>query len=251
LTTRHVDQHSAASAAVVVVGFGLVVGLTPSTGVAWGLAALAVTAAATIGLRPGAGHELAVLLGTGVLVAATPLTWSAPALIAIAALTANRTGRTKLDASSPPLPGQRTLTAACIAFGFASGALVIAWFTTTNLNRGIVVGGIGNIADLPLATALLIAATAAILNATAEEVIWRWSAVRLLEHNGAPPLVTQLTQAASFAIAHMGGIPRGYTGIAMTFAYALIVLPMARRSLRLAIACHAAADAVFITYLIT
>ncbi len=118
------------------------------------------------------------------------------------------------------LVGQRTLTAACIAFGFASGALVIA-------------------------------ATAAILNATAEEVIWRWSAVRLLEHNGAPPLVTQLTQAASFAIAHMGGIPRGYTGIAMTFAYALIVLPMARRSLRLAIACHAAADAVFITYLIT
>ena len=82
-------------------------------------------------------------------------------------------------------------------------------------------------------------------NAALEEITWRGVMMEALDSAFGPGICSIIIQAASFATAHfVGGFPNGYTGSAMTFAYAL-VLGFIRRKSKGMLGCwiaHSAAD---------
>src|ERR1700737_2725789 len=111
-----------------------------------------------------------------------------------------------------------------------------AWVTTHGLNSSNTVR-IG----FPIA---------ALLNAGAEEFVWRYALLDRLLASGLPVVAASLLQATSFAIPHWSGLPPGSVGVVASLAFGLIVggLTIRTRSIVPAVTAHAMVDLALFWY---
>ncbi len=105
---------------------------------------------------------------------------------------------------------------------------------------------LGRLGDLPLWAGVL---GAALVNALAEEWIWRGLVIDLLRNTGWSAPVAVVLQATSFGIAHLEGIPGGVLGVGLASIFGimagLIVAPHKGR-IAYAVMAHWSADLVIV-----
>jgi len=91
---------------------------------------------------------------------------------------------------------------------------------------------------------------AALLNAGAEEFVWRYALLDRLLASGLPVVAATLLQAASFAMPHWSGLPPGTLGVVASLAFGLIVggLTIRTRSIVPAVTAHALVDLALFWY---
>jgi membrane protease YdiL (CAAX protease family) len=91
---------------------------------------------------------------------------------------------------------------------------------------------------------------AAVLNAGAEEYVWRYALLDRLLASGLPVAAASLLQATSFAIPHWSGLPPGTLGVVASLAFGLIVggLTIRTRSIVPAVTAHALVDFALFWY---
>jgi membrane protease YdiL (CAAX protease family) len=91
---------------------------------------------------------------------------------------------------------------------------------------------------------------AALLNAGAEEYVWRYALLNRLLASGLPVVAATLLQAISFAIPHWSGLPPGTLGVVASLAFGLIVggLTIRTRSIVPAVTAHALVDFALFWY---
>jgi len=94
---------------------------------------------------------------------------------------------------------------------------------------------------------------AALLNAGAEEYVWRYALLDRLLASGLPVVAASLLQATSFAIPHWSGLPPGTSGVVASLAFGLIVggLTIRTRSIVPAVTAHALVDLALFWYAVS
>ena len=177
--------------------------------------------AAGAGMRPSTRGLVPGVLAPLLLVAKLP--WPVPVVVAL--LLAQR-----LHGWSLPLPKHRPRAAACLAgvlVGVAA-ALCAAALTVEQLR------GTFFVVSVPRPAALLVAAGVLALAATnglLEELFWRgWMTDTAMRSVPFPPIVV-CAQAASFGLAHLGGLPSGVIGM-MSAGVLGLVLGLLRSAIR-------------------
>lgn len=97
----------------------------------------------------------------------------------------------------------------------------------------------------PLVTSQTVLTLAAMVNAAAEELVWRGAAVALLLSRGATVTLTMLVSSISFGVAHLtSGVPEGLLALPTAGAYGIAMCLLARigRSLWLPLISHVVVD---------
>lgn len=151
------------------------------------------------------------------------------------------TGRALLD-EERPRPGSRRPIMPPLLLGLAAGAVSAVWVFTADASRTLV---------LPFEkpaiwfAAPIIVALAAI-NSLSEEAIWRSALFRATA--GLSRGWVYGLQAVSFGVAHFGGIPGGWIGVALAGVFAVIATAVRSSwGFRAAVVLHFTADVVIFT----
>jgi uncharacterized protein len=162
--------------------------------------------------------------------------------------------------AAPPLRGSvswirrgridaTTVALVMVWIALSSGALV-AWFFVMEPDVSDVRDKIPEIRGGLLVLGCLVFAT---VNAAVEEVLWRGVLTAGLEESGIGPRAAIAIQAASFGVFHIGGIPRGWLGVAMATCYGVMMGIVRKQSggLLAPFVAHIAADVTIFALVVT
>ncbi len=209
------------------------VGLARPTPLA--IAAVLVCLAVLVVLVPPLRLTIAALAIAVAVVALVPQSWPWPALLVGIGLLAGARGRP--DGQFGPSPGRRLLWALCIGL-LAAGAVT-----------PLVLGAVDSapsafpVPQPPVPVLVAVVLGAAVVNASAEELLWRGAIVAADRRLGLSSGTTIALQAVGFGVAHLHGIPGGPVGViaAGVFGAAMAWLRM-RAGLGAAFAAHVLTD---------
>ena len=166
--------------------------------------------------------------------------WQLTMMLALALFLAIERGRPVLD----PLAWARGRVPAAptLVVGGVTPVALVAWLVIMRPDLGDVLENY--VPDLPMPLLVVGALGFVIVNAVLEEVLWRGVLQdRLGATFGARAAI--VLQAASFGLQHAHGVPRGPTGVAMVFAWALMLGWLRRRAggMLAPVLAHVVADA--------
>ena len=191
------------------------------------------------------------LLGLTHAVPAVANTWPLPALVAVG-LGAAGARRWAPEALGwwrrGPITGRDGAWAA--VFVALPGAALWTWMSLTQPDLSDLVARFGG---HPLALYAVGALGFAMLNALAEEALFRGIAWAALEDGLGSSGVAFALQALAFGLAHINGFPRGLSGVVLAGIYGLMMGELRRRTggLLLPWAAHVFADSVIAALLAT
>lgn len=244
------EQRSSAVALASLATLAATATIDPAAPLEWraGLAALAVGLGLIPRVHP-AARSIAVLVAA--LVCSSPLMqlgvpWQAVMLVALGgwALVARR-----LPTLAPSSQWRARGTVPWLWTALVAGVTPVAlvtWLRVMEPDLSDVIGAY--VPELPLAALIAGAVGFAVINAAAEELIWRGVLQdRLTVLMGAPAAI--VLQALSFGLQHAHGIPRGPIGVLLAGSWAVMLglLRFRAKGLLAPLVAHVVADAVIAT----
>lgn len=223
---------------------------------AGGALVLAVCLGAGMVACPGPVRRLLVVAGGVIVCAMTSLVTGAryslvPFVMTAGGLAAawpDETGRAWLARLGIRLGERRLLAVAGgVASGLGASVVLVAWLGRAG---GTLVTGLG---DAPFAVLAVAVVAFALLNASAEELVWRVALPAVLGSVVRPAALVSILASVSFGLAHLRGIPWGWSGVLLAGAYGLVLDRGTRRSrgLLFALSSHVTVDVVIGAWLLS
>ena len=173
------------------------------------------------------------------------VTWPLPLLVSLGlvAVIARRIWGAGVNAWWVRGAASRADLGLAAAFVVIPGLSLWAWLTLTNPDLSDLLSRFGG---YPAPLYALGALAFAMLNALAEEALFRGVAWAALERATGSPLLTLALQASAFGLAHIHGFPRGASGVLLATIYGAMMGELRRRTGGLALPwfAHVFADCV-------